>query len=118
MIFSANYFGMDEDAGALDGERILDRIAAIPFGEWDDMAANDFAAKQRRFKAVVDSPEKPTEFLIGEIGDFIRSEEFSMKRDEFANILYEKAEECIKIRTLGTNYSSFFAILWKFHQTF
>ena len=118
MIFSANYFGMDEDAGALDGERILDRIAAIPFGEWDDMAANDFAAKQRRFKAVVDSPEKPTEFLIGEIGDFIRSEEFSMKRDEFANILYEKAEECIKIRTLGTNYSSFFAILWKFHQIF
>ena len=30
LIFSANYFGMNE---AIDGERVLDRIAAIPFEE-------------------------------------------------------------------------------------
>ena len=118
MIFSANYFGMDEDAGTLDCERILDRVAAIPFVEWEDMPANEFAANQKRFKLVVDNPDKPTELLIGEIGDFIRSTQFAEKRDKFANLLYEKTDECIKMRTLLTNYSSFYAILWKFHQIF
>ena len=33
MIFSVNYFNMDEDSGSIDGERILDRMAAIPFEE-------------------------------------------------------------------------------------
>lgn len=118
MIFNANYFGMDEDAGTLDCERILDRVAAIPFVEWEDMPANEFAANQKMFKLVVDNPDKPTELLIGEIGDFIRSTQFAEKRDEFANLLHEKTDECIKMRTLLTNYSSFYAILWKFHQIF
>ena len=118
MIFSANYFGMDEDSGAVDGERILDRIAAIPFNEWEDMTATEFASKQNMFKQVVDKPDKPTEYLIGEIGDFIRSREFLDKRVEFATMLYAKTEETIKPRTLGTNYSSFYAIVWKFHEDF
>jgi hypothetical protein len=86
VIFSGNYFGMDEAAGTtdgVDGERCLDRISVIPFSEWDDIPAEEFAAKQRRFKQVVDNPEKPTEFLIGEVGDFIRSEEFKKKSLEF-----------------------------------
>ena len=62
--------------------------------------------------------KKPTEFLIGEIGDFLRSDVFSEKREEFARLLYTESEECIKIRTLGTNYSYFYTILWKFHEVF
>ena len=54
MIFSANYFGMDEDKGTVDGEKTLDRIAVVPFGEWSDMSVNDFAAKQKKFKTIVD----------------------------------------------------------------
>ena len=118
IIFSANCFGVDEDKGADDGERILDRVAAIPFVEWEEMSTSEFAAKQELFKRVVDSPEKPTTLLIGEIGDFIRSEEFRDKAKEMAAMLYEKTDECVKIRTITTNYSSFYAILWKLHQIF
>ena len=67
LIISANYFSMDEDVGTVDGERVLDRIAAIPFSEWDDLPAAEFARLQKKYKLVVDSPDKPTEFLIGEI---------------------------------------------------
>ena len=98
-------------------DKFLERITE-GFSEWEDMAANEFARKQKRFKEVVDDPEKPTEFLMGEIGDFLRSDLFSQKRDEFAAMLYKQSEECIKIRTLGTNYSSFYAVLWKFHEVF
>ena len=118
MIFSANYFGMDEDAGTLDGERILDRVAAIPFTEWEDMNANEFSDKQNKFKKVVDDPSKPTELLIGEMGDFLRSEEFTKLRFEFANMLYLKTDESIKMRTLLTNYASFYAINFKLSEIF
>ena len=91
-MFSANYFGMDEDKGTVDGERTLDRIAAVPFGEWSDMSVNDFAAKQNKFKTIVDNPTKPTEFVIGEMGDYLRSEEFKEKRLEFSD-LKELADE-------------------------
>ena len=30
MIFSAKYFNLDEDSGSIDGDRILERISAIP----------------------------------------------------------------------------------------
>ena len=83
-----------------------------------DISPAEFAAGQRRFKAVVDSDEKPVELLIGEIGDFLLSEEFLVKRNEFAELLLEKCEETIKIRTLGTNYGSFYAVLWKLHSIF
>ena len=63
-------------------KQILDRVAVIPFVEWEDMTAHEFDVKQQLFKKVVDSPEKPTELLIGEIGDFIRSPEFKTKRVE------------------------------------
>ena len=96
----------------------MDRIAAIPFAEWGDIPADEFSRKQKRFKQVVDNPEKPTEFVIGEIGDYLRSEEFSSKKDEFARLLCEATDECINPRTLGTNYASFYAILWKVYQVF
>ena len=35
-----------------------------------------------------------------------------------AAMLYEKTDECVKIRTIMTNYASFYAILWKLHQIF
>ena len=109
---------MDDDKGNKDGETIFDRIAAIPFEEWDDISAHDFTSKQKRFKKVVDSPEMPTTLVIAEMGDFIRSEEFSEKRVEFASMLYEYADESIKPRTLNSGYASFYAILWKLQQIF
>lgn len=118
VVFSANYFGMDEINTTVDGERVLDRISVIPFSEWDDIPAEEFAMKQTRFKQVVDSPEKPTEFLIGEIGMFIRSAEFKAKKVEFGRLLFNMCEGCVKIRTLGTNYGSFYAIMWKIHEVF
>ena len=118
VIFSANYFSMEEGHGSCDEERVLDRISVVPFSEWEDMPANEFARRQKKFKEVVDDPEKPTEFLIGEIGDFLRSEEFSQKRDEFADILNKLTDMCIKNRTLATNYAPFYAVLWKIHEVF
>ena len=102
IIFSANYFGVDENTGSEDGERILDRVAAIPFVEWDEMPATEFSNKQDHFKKVVDNPDKPTTLLIGEIGDFLMSVEFKDKSKELANMLYEKTDECIKTRTVVT----------------
>ena len=63
-------------------------------------------------------PQKPTTLHIGEIDDFIRSEEFKNKAKEMASMLYEKTDECVKIRSIITNYSSFYAILWKLNQIF
>ena len=108
---------MDEDTGNLNGERILDRVAVIPFQEWEDMPANEFAEKQQWFKNLVDDPQMPTELLIHEIGDLIRSEEFQEKRFEFGNLLNEMTEESIKMRAL-LNYICFIAINWKLSSYF
>ena len=94
IIFSANYFGFDDTVN-VDGERIGDRISAIPFEEMEDIAPREFTANQKRFKAVLDSEEKPTTLLIGEIGDFLQSPEFLAKRDEFSEVLHMKSEETI-----------------------
>ena len=75
MIFSANYLGVDEDKGAVDGEQVLDRICVIPFVEWGDMLIDDFTRMKKEFKEVVDDDEKPTEYLIGEIGDYLGCED-------------------------------------------
>ena len=117
IIFSANYFGFD-DVVTSDGERISDRICAIPFQDLPDITPAEFASRQRKFKAVVDSEEKPVEFVIGEMGDYVLSEEFLAKRTEFSELLLEKCEHLIKIRTLLTNYASFYTITWKLFSIF
>ena len=73
MIFSAKYFNLDKDSGSIGGDRILERISAIPFEEWNDVPAQEFASKQNLFEKVVYNPEKQTVLLIGEIGDFLRT---------------------------------------------
>ena len=76
-------------------------MSVIPFSEWDDIPAEEFATKQTYFKQVVDSPEKPTEFLIVDIRMFIRSAEFKATKVEFGRLLLNMCEGCVKIRTLG-----------------
>ena len=115
---SANYFGFDDNACTGDAEQTGDRISAIPFEEMVDIPPAEFAHKQRLFKSVVDSEEKPTELLIGEIGDFLLSDEFLEKKTEFAQLMLEKCEETIKILTLGTNYASFYVVLHKLFTIF
>jgi hypothetical protein len=116
-LFSANYHGFDDDVETKDGERTGDRICAIPFEEMVDLPPAELAAKQKRWKAVVDSDEKPTELVIGEIGDFLYSEEFIEKRTEFTELLLHKCESTIKPRTIQ-NYATFYAVLWKLWTIF
>ena len=68
-----------------------------------DIPSHEILAKQRRFKAVVDSKEKPVELLIGEISSYVLSEEFIEKRLEFTNMLLETCDNTIKPRTITTN---------------
>ena len=116
VFFSANYFAMDEEATS-DSERTCDRLSVIPFQGWEFMPASEFSRRQNLFRSVVESEVRPTEFVIGEIGNFINSSEFKEKSEEFAQWLYDKAE-VIKIRTLLTNYAGFYAIHWKVFQIF
>ena len=60
VIFSANYFGFD-DVVTSDGERISDRISAIPFQDLPDLSPAEFASRQKKFKTVIDSEEMPVE---------------------------------------------------------
>ena len=117
VLFSANYFGFD-DVVTSDGERISDRICAIPFQDLPDMSPAEYVSRQKRFKTVIDSEEKPMEFIIGEMGDFILSEEFMTKRTEFSELLMNMCEELIYPRTLLTNYASFYTLTWKLFTIF
>ena len=101
-----------------DLERTTDRISVIPFTEWGTMDTTEFTEKQGRFNSLMASTERPTEYIIGEIGDFIMSEEFATKRIEMADLLLAMTEEVVKLRTLTTNYACFYTILWKMHQVF
>ena len=116
-MFSANYFGFDDDVETKDGERTGDRICAIPFEEMIDMAPAEFSARQKRWKAVVDSEKKPTELVIGEMGDYILSQEFLDKRTEFTEIIQEECESTIKPRTIQ-NYATLYAVHWKLWTLF
>ena len=89
VFFSANYFTMDEEATS-DSERTCDRLSVIPFQEWGFMPAAEFSRRQSLFKSVVDCETKPTELVISELGDFINSPEFLVKREAFAQWLYDK----------------------------
>ena len=116
-MFSANYFGFDDDVETKDGERTGDRICAIPFEEMIDMAPAEFSARQKRWKAVVDSEKKPTELVIGEMGDYILGQEFLDKRTEFTEIIQEECESTIKPRTIQ-NYATLYAVHWKLWTLF
>ena len=118
MIFSANYLGVDEDKGAIDGEQVLDHICVIPLIEWVYMSIDDFTRMQKDFKDVVDNDEKPTEYLIGEIGDYLRTDEYKEVKKEMSQFLYSTSEETVKIRTFDTNYAPFYAIVKKFSEDF
>ena len=65
------------------------------------MSTSEFSSKQEQFKRIVDSPDKLTTLLIGEFGDIIRSELFKDKAEEIASMLYEKTDECVKIKPLS-----------------
>ena len=112
MLFSANYFGFDDDVETKDGERTGDRICATPFEEMVDMTPAEFAARQKRWKAVVDSDQKPTELVIGEIGDYLLSDEFVEKRNEYTELLQLECESTIKPR-MTQNYATLYAVHWQ-----
>ena len=117
IIVSCNYFGCEETRTS-DGERMTDRIASIPFQEWGHMEPAEFSGKQRAFNNVMSNNEKPTEVVIGDFGNFICSEEFLEKREAMADLLFKETDGVVKIRTLVTNYASFYACFKKLYSDY
>ena len=116
IFFSANYFSMDGIASS-DGERTCDRLAFIPFGEMAQITAEELCRRQELFMKVVSNSHRPTELVIGELGNYIVSEEFKEDIKYFANWLSEKIQ-VIKSRTIVTNYSWAYAIHYKLFNIF
>ena len=118
IMISCNYLGFQElSGGAKDGidpERVADRLSVIPFSELHStVSTTNYAEAQARFKAVLDDPRKPTEYVIKEIGDYIRSEEFQAQREEMGQFLYDACEGMVKQRTIFTNYAGSITLLRK-----
>ena len=70
-----------------------------------------------QFNALLNSPERPTNFTIGEAGDFFRSEEYYERRKYWADYMLELCE-VVKIRTLETNYAGMIATLEFLYKRF
>ena len=109
-------------------ERYSDRLSVIP---WEAMEVSDPQALQDKadeFSTFLNQEARPTEFTIGEMGDYLRryvlllmlllllmlinivfSEEFMAARAAFAEELRPKTI-VIKDRTLRNNYASAYAV--------
>ena len=57
-------------------------------------------------------------FVIGEMVDFLLSDEFLEKRVQLAKILMDACDHLLKLGTLLTNYAPFYAISWKINSIF
>ena len=57
-------------------------------------------------------------FVIGEMVDFLLSDEFLEKRVQLAEILIDACDQLLKLCTLLTNYAPFYAISWKINSIF
>ena len=87
-----------------------DRIRIIPFQCWKRGNCEEFGRRRDAFIKVVSRDERPTEFSIGEAGDFFRSEEYMQRRTFWANYLSTLCE-VVKIRTLEVGYGGLLATM-------
>ena len=101
-MITANYFSFDEgrleeNSGKTDAERTVDRMAVIPFKNQPNMTIAEANEKRQQFAAVMSEPIRPTEFVIGVIGDFIRSDEFRRGTEEIGRLLMRLCNQTIKV---------------------
>ena len=87
-----------------------DRVRIITFDCWKSQNSRHYTERRARFTEVIKREERPTEFTIGEAGDFFRSEEYLSSRTEFAEYLQQLCE-VVKIRTLEQGYAGLLATL-------
>ena len=94
-----------------------DRVRIITFKCWNGQRSQSFTERRARFTDVIRREERPTEFSIGEAGDFFRSEDYLLGRTEFAALLQELCQ-VVKIRTIEQGYAGLLSTLRWIINTF
>ena len=87
-----------------------DRVRVITFDCWMTQNSRLYTEARARFTEVIKREERPTEYSIGEAGDFFRSQDYMSRRTEFAEYLQQLCE-VVKIRTLEQGYAGLLATL-------
>ena len=94
-----------------------DRVRVITFGCWKACQSRSFTERRSKFNDVIRKEERPTEFSIGEAGDFFRSNDYLLGRTEFAATLQELCQ-VVKMRTLEQGYAGLLSTLRFIIKTF
>ena len=94
-----------------------DRARVITFRCWSAQQSQGFTERRARFTDVIRREERPTEFTIGEAGDFFRSDDYLSGRTEFAALLQELCQ-VVKMRTLEQGYAGLLSTLRFIIKTF
>ena len=94
-----------------------DRMRIITFKCWHPQQSLGFTERRARFTEVIRREERPTEFSIGEAGDFFRAENYPLWRTEFASLLSELCQ-VVKMRTIEQGYAGLLATLRFIINTF
>ena len=94
-----------------------DRARVITFRCWSAQQSHGFTERRARFTDVIRREERPTEFTIGEAGDFFRSDDYLSGRTEFAALLQELCQ-VVKMRTLEQGYAGLLSTLRFIIKTF
>jgi len=105
-------------------ERYREHLMVVPFGpmhgtKWHniDLSSADMQSKANEYHQFINSNQKPMEFLISEMGDWIRSPEFMESREAMTELLSRKAMG-IKHQTISNNYATGYAITRKIYDLF
>ena len=94
-----------------------DRVRVITFSCWSAQQSQDFTERRAKFTEVIRREERPTEFTIGEAGDWFRSEDYLLGRTEFAAQLQDLCQ-VVKMRTLEQGYAGLLSTLRFIIRTF
>lgn len=90
-------------------ERFSDRLMIIPFKTMACTNSTDMQNKSNSYNQYISQEAKPLEFIISEMGDFIRSLEFMEHRASFTEEMSLKAM-VIKDRTIRNNYATGYTV--------
>ena len=89
-----------------------DRVRVITFECWKTQNSRHYTERRARFTEVIRREERPTEFSIGEAGEFFRALDYMSRRTDFAELLQQHCQ-VVKIRTLEQGYAGLLAtVMW------
>ena len=94
-----------------------DRVRIITFDCWKTQNSRHYTERRAKFTEVIRREERPTEFSIGEAGDYFRSQDYLSHRTEFAEHLQQLCQ-VVKIRTIEQGYAGLLATLRWIINTF